>query len=78
MSITLNGLSALEESRFRYEVRSRYGVLNGVTFDSEEDIHFNGDFRALEEILDDVITALYGQWPVSRKAQSISPSKAVQ
>jgi hypothetical protein len=49
-----------------------------VTFDSEEDIHFNGDFRALEEILDDVITALYGQWPVSRKAQSISPSKAVQ
>ena len=63
MAIILGGLSELEEKRFRYEMVMRYGNPTGVVFDPEQpqDIKFNGDFRALEELLDATITALYGK-----------------
>jgi hypothetical protein len=63
MAIILDGLSELEEKRFRYEMVMRYGNPTGVVFDPEkpQDIKSNGDFRALEELLDATITALYGK-----------------
>ena len=63
MAIILNGLSELEEKRFRYEMVRLHPNPNINVFDPEvqQDIAFNGNFRQLEELLDATITALYGK-----------------